>query len=1021
MSKRLKNKSIRIAVVGLICLVLLGGFLTMMQSDLSLNNQKKVLNQKLQQMDELVETANEESKQTTKTYDALYQSKAGSLAFMAQNLPNFAPTDAKMKEYQKLLEVSNVLVLDREGNQVAKAQDTVADFTYHRYNQLRTVFSEGGVSEAFAVDFGDHTNRYYGAKIDEQQMIVIEQDGAELAEELLDTTTWNRILGNVTIGQKGYTFVVSDRDYTFLDYPDETVIGTDALEAGIPVENLEKGAFTWLTINGEKLYCGITHVEDAYIICAVPDEEIAASRNVTVGIILFVFFAVMTIIATYGIFVWMEEEQNGNVPENYKKFGSVYYNKVIGRKTAALTVVGIIFILVVSFYMQTLFSLSRQAASNNLHITEVENTLNQNEDKIQLLTEQYNTQYLNKCQIAAYVLSENPALAVKEKLKELRDILEIQELFVFDAKGEEVDSSSALVNFKLSDDPKSQSYEFHKLLNGAEYLIQEAQEDETLGEYHQYIGVSMYDDKGNANGFAQIAIRPSRLENMLVNTKLSKVLDGIKAGAKGFAFAVDKEDQTFVYYPKERLIGRNALEYGMQENQFRDGYSDYITIGNDQYFGSSLETDQDYIYVVVPAQEMSKERLPVTLASTGLSLLFLLLIYILLTFSKVPKAETEEEAAVSDEKRMIDVRMPDGTMKKTESADSRWKNISMKWSEKTAEQQLSTVLKGLVSVLAVLICLAVLFKDRVFDSGSAFLYVLNGKWERGLNVFAVTGCIIIVCVVSVATMLLKKILQMLSKTFGARGETVCRLVISFLKYVSIIAVLYYCFALFGVDTKTLLASAGILTLVIGLGAKTLVSDILAGLFIIFEGEFRVGDIITIGDWRGTVVEIGVRTTKIEDGGKNVKIISNSNVSGIINMTKRYSFAACDVGIEYGESLERVENILEKEFPNIKRRLPAIQDGPFYKGVVSLGDNSVNIRIVAQCAEGDRIQLERDLNREMKLIFDKYDINIPFPQVVINQPTEFEKASVYEKMRADKFNEQQKEASKGIGNEEEEER
>ncbi|MDV9527855.1 mechanosensitive ion channel, partial [Clostridioides difficile] len=195
---------------------------------------------------------------------------------------------------------------------------------------------------------------------------------------------------------------------------------------------------------------------------------------------------------------------------------------------------------------------------------------------------------------------------------------------------------------------------------------------------------------------------------------------------------------------------------------------------------------------------------------------------------------------------------------------------------------------------------------------------------------------------------------MLSKTFGARGETVCRLLRSFTKYFSVIAMLYFCLALIGVDTKTLLASAGILTLVVGLGAKTLVSDILAGLFIIFEGEFRVGDIVTIGDWRGTVLEIGIRTTKIEDPSKNIKIISNSEVSGVINMTRQYSYSWADVGIEYGESLERVENILEKEFPNIRKRLPNIIEGPFYKGVIELGESSVVVRVMVLCTESDRV-------------------------------------------------------------------
>ena len=112
------------------------------------------------------------------------------------------------------------------------------------------------------------------------------------------------------------------------------------------------------------------------------------------------------------------------------------------------------------------------------------------------------------------------------------------------------------------------------------------------------------------------------------------------------------------------------------------------------------------------------------------------------------------------------------------------------------------------------------------------------------------------------------------------------------------------------------------------------------------------------------------------------------------------------------------SILSKELPNIKRRLPAIIDGPFYKGVTMLADNSVNIKIVAECAEKDRSGLTNDLNREMKLLFDRYDISIPFPQVVVNQPTVFKKATIAEKAAADKFNAEQKEAIRNLVDEDE---
>lgn len=475
--------------------------------------------------------------------------------------------------------------------------------------------------------------------------------------------------------------------------------------------------------------------------------------------------------------------------------------------------------------------------------------------------------------------------------------------------------------------------------------------------------------------------------------QLDKILDGVKVGVHGFAFAVNTENHNFDYYPISKLIGRASTDYGLTNKDFKDGYSGYMTIENQKYYGTSKETANDFVYVAVPESEIMKERTPLTLASTGLSFLFLILTFFALTFyvekERLSHQDAKNPEPPEHEDRMIDVQMPDSGATKTEAAASRWKNLTIDWVKKTPEQKIATVIKIIFGV----------------------------HWEHGLNIFAFTMCFIIISIGMTMATIIRKILNLLSTTFGTRGETFCRLLGSFIKYVSIVAIACFCLSVLGVNTTTLLASAGILSLAISFGAKELVADIISRLFIIFEGDFRVGDIIMVGDWRGTVIEIGVRTTKVEDGSKNIKVIRNSNVNNVINMTKRYSYASCDVGIEYGESLERVETIFEKEFPNIKKRLPAILDGPFYKGVVSLGDNSVNARIIVQCAEADRIQLERDLNREMKLIFDEYNINIPFPQVVVNQPVEFQKATEQEKEMANKFAEEQKEKSKNLGNEE----
>lgn len=998
MSKRLRRKIVLMIVIEIIFLAILGTLLTFMQTNVSLDGQRESIEEKLEEMDELVENADAAAVSTTETFDEIYQGQAGSLAYMFQNGVLTAYDSANMQEAQALFDADNVLILDKNGNIAAQAKETPADFTYDRYNQLRTVFETGEPSKAFEVQTGDQRYRYYGAAIDDNAMAVLEINPQGLEEQLAATSTWESILGNVTVGLDGFSFAISAKDYTFLYYPDETMIGQDALTSGVSVTNLEDNTYAWMTVGGEKLYCGVRALDDAYVLCAVSSQEILASRNTTVLIILFAFFTVLTLVITYAFFIMNQHGREKRKPI----FGKFFYNGTVGRKIGTVSLVGLICILLIAFYMQTLFALSRQSMSNMQHVEEVEKEIDHYADESQQLEKQYNERYLNKAQIAAYIVDKKPDLANREKLAQLSGILGIESINVFNAEGVQTATNSPYTKFTVSDDPEDQSYEFNKLLQGMDYLIQKAQTDDVSGEYHQYIGVTLRDEQYNPAGFVQISVKPSKLQETVSSMQIENILPNIKVGTGGIVFAVEKENNTLAYYPNKKLIGRKAAKYGLTEAQLTDQYNGYLTLGNKKYFGSSVETSDYYVYAAVPTDTIGGKRLPITVASVFASFGALAVVFVLLTVSR---RKQEVIPQVQDKK---DKASGDGAVRKNSSAASRWQINTIHWQEKTAEQKFFVVLRGLLAFLAVVICLGIVFQDQVFDDNSIFRYVISGSWARGLNIFAVTGALLIICVAGTITIIIQKILSVMSKTFGAKGETILRLLRSFIKYFSVIAILYYSLALFGIDTKTLLASAGILGLVIGLGAQSLVSGILAGMFIIFEGDFQVGDIVTVGDWRGTVVEIGIRTTKIQDGGQNIKIISNKDVCGVINMTRDYSYAWVDMGIEYGESLERVENVLEQEFPNIRRRLSNIIDGPFYKGVVALADNSVNIRIMVLCSEADRAQMERDLNREMKLIFDKHEINVPFPQVVINQPVEFKKATEWEKQKAERFHAAQRE-------------
>ncbi len=247
-----------------------------------------------------------------------------------------------------------------------------------------------------------------------------------------------------------------------------------------------------------------------------------------------------------------------------------------------------------------------------------------------------------------------------------------------------------------------------------------------------------------------------------------------------------------------------------------------------------------------------------------------------------------------------------------------------------------------------------------------------------------------------------------------RAKTVLSLLDGFVKYACAIAIIILILKACGVDTTALVASVGVLTLVVGLGAQPLIADIIAGIFIIFEDEYHVGEIVTIGDFRGSVIEIGIRSTKLLDAAGNIKIINNSAIGDVINLSRELSLAIVDCDFPYTVPVEIIENILKDNFDQIAKNIPAIKEGPYYKGVCMFKDSNVTIRIVAKCIEDDRFQVERDLNREYRRLLTENGIDIAFPQVVINYPEKKDyEVTLKDKIEAQEFANEQKELSQNL--------
>ncbi len=267
-------------------------------------------------------------------------------------------------------------------------------------------------------------------------------------------------------------------------------------------------------------------------------------------------------------------------------------------------------------------------------------------------------------------------------------------------------------------------------------------------------------------------------------------------------------------------------------------------------------------------------------------------------------------------------------------------------------------------------------EDTIFtaDYQNEFFNALMGlvpKIIRSLQIITITEV--------VATIVLFVVSHSFVKT--QRGLTVTRLACSLIRCIVAIVLVITVLAVWGVDTTALITGAGVITLVVGLGMQSLIGDVVAGLFIIFENEFNVGDIITVDGFRGEVVSIGIRTTKLKAVG-NVKVINNSDIRGVLNQTIEPSVAKTLIAIEYGESLEYVEQIIDKNLKKIVIN-GVLEEGLCYDGVSELGASGVTLQFTAKCNEADIFAVQRAMNKELKLMFDEHGINIPFDQLDVH--------------------------------------
>ncbi|MCI8588928.1 MAG: mechanosensitive ion channel family protein [Bacilli bacterium] len=216
-----------------------------------------------------------------------------------------------------------------------------------------------------------------------------------------------------------------------------------------------------------------------------------------------------------------------------------------------------------------------------------------------------------------------------------------------------------------------------------------------------------------------------------------------------------------------------------------------------------------------------------------------------------------------------------------------------------------------------------------------------------------------------------------------KSETLKTLINNFLKYIIAVFCILAILTVYGVDVSSVLAGLGIVGVVLGLALQDFAKDIIAGIGIVLEDQYAIGDVITVNDFTGEVTFLGLKTTRIKSWDGKVKIIANHNITEIINHNMKSSMAIVDIGVAYESNLDRVEKVLNELAKELTETLPDLKGDVKVLGIEKMDNSSIVYRITAPTKSLAHYNVQRLMRKEIKQCLEKAKIKIPYPQVEVH--------------------------------------
>ena len=221
-----------------------------------------------------------------------------------------------------------------------------------------------------------------------------------------------------------------------------------------------------------------------------------------------------------------------------------------------------------------------------------------------------------------------------------------------------------------------------------------------------------------------------------------------------------------------------------------------------------------------------------------------------------------------------------------------------------------------------------------------------------------------------------------NKRIDKRKVTIIALIRKIIKYLVVIFVILGILSVYGVDTSGVITSLGVAGVIIGLAVQDIVADFLAGVFILFDDKYTLGEIVTIDGFKGEVIGLGLMSTKIKNANGEVLVLNNSAFKKVINHSRNNTSLFINIDVAYDTDIKELEKCLQEMEKEITK-INGYVDNYKLLGIQEFAASSIKYMVTFDVKYNLQYQAKRDFNMILKAYFDKYNIEIPYTKIDVN--------------------------------------